>query len=232
MSGFCFSVNVVMKGSHGYISVTEWPLMIVSRWFKESVFVLYVRSINYPFVKYMYVVAGFVCKWQYRFKRFVHCFKGTVPLKNNKTFSCSSGQYNSISETQQQHLTIYIKMWFLMEKTQTPLWISELLCTKFALQLSWDKRLLDYHVSCIIWEQKLLLMFYMQLKSHIWKPNAIELHCIEVTYSRHIQSLANHTEAEWVARRGKTRSFWMYHPFFVFKCGLQIMKNNCTHMCL
>lgn len=25
-----FSVNVVMKGSHGYISITEWPLMIVS----------------------------------------------------------------------------------------------------------------------------------------------------------------------------------------------------------
>lgn len=26
-----FPVNVVMKGSHGFISVTEWPLMIVSR---------------------------------------------------------------------------------------------------------------------------------------------------------------------------------------------------------
>lgn len=26
-----FPVNVVMKGSHGYISITEWPLMIVSR---------------------------------------------------------------------------------------------------------------------------------------------------------------------------------------------------------
>lgn len=28
---FFSSVNVVMKGSHGYISITEWPLMIVSR---------------------------------------------------------------------------------------------------------------------------------------------------------------------------------------------------------
>lgn len=29
----CFfsPVKVVMKGSHGFISVTEWPLMIVSR---------------------------------------------------------------------------------------------------------------------------------------------------------------------------------------------------------
>lgn len=34
-----FSVDVVMKGSHGFISITEWPLMIVSRWLKESVFV-------------------------------------------------------------------------------------------------------------------------------------------------------------------------------------------------
>lgn len=33
---FVFSVNVVMKGSHGYISITEWPLMIVSRCCKKS----------------------------------------------------------------------------------------------------------------------------------------------------------------------------------------------------
>lgn len=31
MVGFYFPVDVVMKGSHGYISITEWPLMIVSR---------------------------------------------------------------------------------------------------------------------------------------------------------------------------------------------------------
>lgn len=30
-------VNVVMKGSHGFISVTEWPLMIVSRRFPTLV---------------------------------------------------------------------------------------------------------------------------------------------------------------------------------------------------
>lgn len=30
VSDLFFPVNVVMKGSHGYISITEWPLMIVS----------------------------------------------------------------------------------------------------------------------------------------------------------------------------------------------------------
>ncbi len=44
----------------------------------------------------------------------------------------------------------------------------------------------------------------MQLKSHIWKPNAFEIHWTVVTDSGHIQTLANHTEAEWVVSALKT----------------------------
>lgn len=48
---FFFPVKVTMKGSQGFISITEWPLMIVSRW----LFVTYVRNNSKIYEKHLLI---------------------------------------------------------------------------------------------------------------------------------------------------------------------------------